>query len=283
MTVSVPALKQVPSPNYTPALIAHDLVILHLMEGGYAGSVNWLCRAATKASAHLCMNTDGSEFSQLVPLSMKAWAECEFNGKGVSIEAPGFTAQGVTDETLRGLAWATAWLLKQYGIPCQYAPGGQGRGFCMHHDLGAAGGGHVDICEIGSATWTKFEGFVKEQFDAFGDAPLPAWALHGLPAPHQVELPPNVTPEPSHGGAPRNAANDTVAAHPTDSGYPHGSVADLQWRLRKVGANPQLGVDNDEGASTRAAIGVFQKAVGLPVTNDVNPATWAALDAATKD
>lgn len=280
MTQALPVLKQVPSPNYSPTPIMHDLVIVHLMEGGYAGSVAWLCSKAAQASAHLCMNDDGSEFTQLVPLSMKAWAECAFNGRGVSIEAPGFTAKGVADATLRGLAWATAWLLRAYGIPCQHAAGGQGRGFCSHHDLGAAGGGHVDICGVNDATWMKFESFVKAAHDAFGAGSLPAWALHGLPAPHMVALPPAVTPEPSHGGAARSEPSDVVA-HPTTSGAPHGSIADLQWRLRKAGANPALSVDGDEGAATRAAIGVFQKAEGLPVTADVNPATWAALDKAT--
>jgi hypothetical protein len=280
MTNALPVLKQVPSPNYSPTPIVHDKVFVHLMEGGYLGSVAWLCSPAARASAHLCMNDDGSEFTQLVPLSMKAWAECAFNGEGISIEAPGFTAKGVPDATLRGLARATAWLLRAYGIPCQHAAGGQGRGFCSHHDLGAAGGGHVDICGVNDATWQRFEGFVKEEYDAFGDGPLPAWALHGLPAPHAVSLPPAVTPEPSHGGAPRSEPSD-AAAHATASGYPHGSIGDLQWRLRKVGANPALGVDDKEGNATRNAIGVFQRAVGLPITNDVNPATWAALDAAT--
>ena len=280
MTRALPILKQVPSPNYSPSLIAHDLVIVHLMEGGYAGSVAWLCSSAAQASAHLCMNDDGSEFTQLVPLSMKAWAECAFNGRGVSIEAPGFTAKGVPDATLRGLAWATAWLLRTYGIPCEHATGGQGRGFCSHHDLGSPGGGHVDICGVNDVTWQKFEGAVKAAYDALSDDPPPAWALHGLPAPHTVSLPPAVTPEPSHGGAARSGPGD-AAAHPTASGFPHGSIADLQWRLRKVGANPALGVDGDVGAATRAAIGVFQKAVGLPVTDDLNPATWAALDRAT--
>ncbi len=54
-------------------------------------------------------------------------------------------------------------------------------------------------------------------------------------------------------------------------------MRDLQWCLRKVGANPALGIDGDEGDATRAAFGTFQRAVGLPVTNDVNPATLAQL------
>lgn len=250
------------------------------MEGGYAGSVAWLCSPKANASAHLCMNEDGSEFTQLVPLQFKAWAQCSFNSKGVSIEAPGFTAKGVADVTLRGLAQAVAWLLRAYGIPCQHATGGSGRGFCSHHDLGAAGGGHVDICGVNDATWAKFEALVKAQFDYFGGNTLPAWALHGAPAPHSIELPPNVEPEPSHGGAPRKDGGDSNS-HPTPSGYPIGSIADIQFRLRKVGANPMLGIDNLDGPATEAALATFARAIGMQPTPHITPQLWAALEKAS--
>lgn len=280
MTIEMPRVRQTPTPNYAPTPIVHDLVIVHMMEGGYAGSVAWLCEPRAGASAHLCMSEDGSEVSQLVPLSMKAWAQCQFNSRGVSIEMPGFTAKGVPDNRLRTLAKITSWLLRAYGIPCQWARGGQGRGYCSHHDLGERGGGHVDICGIGDATWVKFEAFIKEAYGAFDGGPLPAFALHGAPAPHQTELPPSVPPEPSHGGARRSEASDAMA-HLTASGFPLGSIGDWQWRLRKVGANSELEVDEDEGRATRAAIGTFQRAYSLRVTNDVNPSTWAALYRAT--
>jgi hypothetical protein len=281
MPLALPAIRQTPTSNCSPTPIAHDLVVVHLMEGGYAGSVAWLCDPRAGASAHLCMNGDGSEFTQLVPLGCKAWAQCAFNARGVSIEAPGFTAKGVADATLRGLAWATAWLLRAYGIPCRHAANGEGRGFCSHHDLGAAGGGHVDICGIGDATWRKFEGLVQDAFDAFGDGPPPAWALHGAPAPHAVELPPNAPPEPSHGGAARKEPADVAGAHPTASGHPPGSIADIQWRLRKAGANPSLGIDGVDGPATEAALATFAHAVGLPWTGKPTPALWAALEKAT--
>lgn len=272
----LPIIKQCPSSNYSRSLISHDLVIVHLMEGGYPGSVAWLCSPKAEASAHLCMNEDGSEFTQLVPLQFKAWAQCAFNSKGISIEAPGFTAKGVADATLLGLAKATAWLLRAYGIPCQGAPAGLGRGYCMHHDLGAAGGGHVDICNVGDATWIKFGLLVKAQYDYFGAAPLPDWGLHGEPAPHACSLPPAVIPEPSHGGKPRNEPGDG-GGHDTNSGFPRASISDIQWRLRKVGANPALAVDGNEGKATRDALTTFARAVGLQPVTEMTPQLWAAL------
>ncbi len=280
MTIEMPRVRQTPSANYSPIAIVHDLVVVHMMEGGYLGSVAWLCDARAGASAHLCMSEDGGEVSQLVPLGMKAWAQCQFNSRGVSIEMPGFTAQGVPDNRLRALAKIVGWLLRSYAIPCQWAREGRGRGFCSHHDLGKAGGGHLNICGIGDDTWRRFEGFVNEAYVAFGDDPLPPFALHGAPNPHQTELPPMVTPEPSHGGASRREAGDT-SCHPTASGFPLASIGDWQWRLRKVGANAALAVDEDEGRATSAAISTFQLASGLPVTHAADAATWAKLYAAT--
>lgn len=280
--MTVPNLKQRPSPNYSPTPISHDLVIVHLMEGGYAGSVEWLCMPRAYASAHLCMNDDGSEFTQLVPLGQKAWAECAFNSRGVSIEAPGFTAHGVADATLKGLAWATAWLLVAYGVPCRWAAAGEGRGFCSHHDLGAAGGSHVDICGVGDTTWMRFEAMVSQQFAALVAAPLPAWALHGAPNPRQVALPTTLAPPtPSHDGAWRAEPGDTHA-HPSASKYPPGSIADLQWRLNAAGAS--LIVDGWWGEKTRNALEAFQTTHGCArVDGIIGPESWRALDAATSN
>ena len=96
---AMPPLVQRPSANYSNIPIAHDLVVVHRTEGSYAGSIAWLCGREANASAHLVMKADGSEVSQLVPLSLKAWAQCAFNGRAISLEIEGFTAQGLHDAT----------------------------------------------------------------------------------------------------------------------------------------------------------------------------------------
>lgn len=281
MTIAMPAVRQTPTHAYSQSSIEHDNVFVHMSEGGSAGGVAWLCSGNVQASTHLFMNEAGDLVYQLVPLGEKAWAECNFNGHGISIEIPGFTDKGIPEARWRAAALIVAWLCRAYAIPPVWARGAQGRGVCQHHDLGAAGGGHVDCSGIGSPTWMTFMGYVKQAYDAFGDGPLPAFALHGAPNPHQIELPPQAPPEPSHGGAARSAPDEVPVPHDTASGFAKGSIKDLQWRLRKAGANPELGVDGDEGGATRAAIGTFQAAEGLPVTRDVDPATLAKLYAAT--
>jgi len=278
--MTLPRVLQRPTPNYSPVPIRHDLLITHLMEGGYEGSVAWLCQRTAGASAHLCMSEDGSEVSQLVPLGMKAWAQCAFNSMGVSLEIPGFTAQGIPVARWQAAAQIMGWLANAYDIPPIWAQRGQGRGICQHHDLGAAGGGHVDCSEIGSPPWLAFLAMVQVAHDDFARSPLPAFALHGLPNPHQAILPPDVTPTPSHGGAVRNEFNVT-AWHQTVSSFPAGSVADVQWRLNDAGANPTLTVDGLAGPETRAALAAFQTKNGLQIDGLLGPQTWRALHAAT--
>jgi hypothetical protein len=279
--IVMPPVKQVPTPNYSPQNIRHDLIILHLMEGGYAGSVAWLCNRSVKASAHLCMKADGSEVTQLVPLGLKAWAQCAFNDAGPSVEIEGFTQHGLSDQTLNAAAQIAAWLCVEYDINPVWAQQGKGRGVCCHHDLGAAGGGHVDICQVGAELWQRMMRAIVQFHAQMKTSPAPPFALHGVPNPSQAVLPPSDPPSPSHGGAPRIQPGEMPVPHNTDTGFPLASIHDWQTRLVQVGANPTLTVDNIEGGATRAAIGVFQKACNLPITNDVNPATWARLYAMT--
>lgn len=141
MTILMPPVVQRPTPNYTRTAIAHDLIVVHRTEGGYAGACAWLCDPRAKASAHLVMKADGSEVTQLVPLQFKAWHACNFNGRSLGLEVEGFTRDGFGGDTARAAARIVAWLCREYGIPPTWARGGQGRGVCQHHDLGAAGGG----------------------------------------------------------------------------------------------------------------------------------------------
>lgn len=268
---------QMPTPNYSPSLIRHSKVVLHRTEGGTAmGAASWLCNPAARAGVHLISDGTGRLTIQNTPLQFKSWGQCDFNNECISIEYPGFTKNGVPDELLHIMARDTAWLLRAYGLPTTYAKGGLGDGWSDHHTLGVKGGGHTDICEPDSGIIERLDGFIKQAYDDFGEGPLPTWALHGTPNPHTVVLPSGPA-TPSHDGQPRVGGYDAIRAHAGVSGYPEGSVADWQHRLKMAGANPELAVDGDEGAATRAAISVFQKAEGLPVTGDVNPATWSAL------
>ena len=212
-----------------------------------------------------------------MPLSQKAWAQCAFNGRGVSVEIEGFTAHGLSDLTLGAAARVATWLCRAYAIPPVWAEGGQGRGVCCHHDLGLGGGGHVDICGVGDATWTRMMSAIQSAHAELGEGAPLDFALHGAPGPRQIATPVDAPPTPSHGAAARCEPGD-LHAHPTLSGYPAHCVADLQWRLNRLGAT--LDVDGRLGPVTQAALRRFQSAHSLIVDGRIGPASWAALDLA---
>jgi hypothetical protein len=279
----MPRVLQTPTSAYSPTPISHDVFFVHISEGESAGGVAWLCSGKVQASVHLFMNEDGTLVYQLVPLNFKAWAECAFNARGPSMEIPGVTADGIPDARWRAAALIVARVCRAYAIPPVWARGGQGRGIAQHHDLGAAGGGHVDCSPVGSPVWLTFIGYVKAAYDAFGDGPLPPFALHGLPGPSEVVAPPFVPPEPSHNGAARSEPGDVIA-HETNSGYAAHSIAALQADLNKLGytddAGNELDIDGGMGGLTTQALKKAQAALGVGVDGLIGPASWAAIETA---
>jgi N-acetyl-anhydromuramyl-L-alanine amidase AmpD len=129
-----------PSPNYN-ARPAGDIgkvgmVIIHTCEGSYSSCWSWLTNTAAQASAHYVVNESGSEISQLVRESSRAWhiaanydcslnssVECWRNGYSsnhftVGIEHGGFASQtsfpaGQIDASAR----LSCDISKAHGIP----------------------------------------------------------------------------------------------------------------------------------------------------------------------
>lgn len=104
-----------PSPNFnarpTGSIGQVGMVIIHDCEGSYSSCWSWLTNSAAQASAHYVVNESGSEISQLVRESDRAWhiaatydctlnssVECWRNGYSsnhftVGIEHGGFASQ----------------------------------------------------------------------------------------------------------------------------------------------------------------------------------------------
>jgi N-acetyl-anhydromuramyl-L-alanine amidase AmpD len=101
------------SPNYNsrPAGTDISLIVIHTCEGSYSSCWSWLTNSAAQASAHYVVNESGSEISQLVAESNRAWHvaasyDCSLNGSvmcglngtsvnhfSVGIEHGGFASQ----------------------------------------------------------------------------------------------------------------------------------------------------------------------------------------------
>jgi len=101
------------SPNYSsrPSGSTVSMIIIHTCEGGYAGCWGWLKSTQSQVSAHYVVKEDGTEITQLVRESQKAWhiaatyacsrnnnVACDKNGQGsnnftVGVEHGGFESQ----------------------------------------------------------------------------------------------------------------------------------------------------------------------------------------------
>jgi hypothetical protein len=143
--VRLPELVWRPTPNQSGRSgVAVELLAVHETAGPYAGSVAWLCNPKADASAHFVVREDGLEATQLVALSRKAWTQCTFNWRTVSIELANVTAKGyATDYQLRVCARILGWLVMLTGTPPRWSRTGAEPGICRHLDLGAAGCGHT--------------------------------------------------------------------------------------------------------------------------------------------
>ncbi len=280
LATPLPRLVQVPSPNRSMRLGDRiDTIVAHDCQGSGRGAASYFATRASGVSAHIILDENGADAYQAVPLSLKAWHACNANSYSIGVEMGGYAEKGFPEGELGADALIVAWLLHAYAIPCRMVVGTDRGGWTTHYRLGAFGGGHTDFTTDPKAE-QAFGARVEAAYAALGAEPLPPWALHGLPAPHAVSLPPD--PPPGFVGQPHKLRDNTAGPFEmTLSGFPLASVGDWQWRLRKAKANPQLAIDTLDGPATRAAIATFQKAVGLPATGREDAATWARLERMT--
>jgi len=107
------------SPNQSKrgATITH--IVMHATAGSFTGAIDWLCKPASKASAHLVISQTGST-AELVPLSEKAWhaGNARYNANSIGIELEAYNSKPKLTETQSDLAknWVR-WLMHKYDIP----------------------------------------------------------------------------------------------------------------------------------------------------------------------
>ena len=128
--MTLPILKWAPSPNFSARTARVDLIVIHDTEGAYAGAVAWFEQVVSQVSAHYVVKEDGTEATQMVDLAKKAWHACLFNSRSVGIEMAGKESVGIDDRCWAATAAMTAYLLHHLQIPCKFAEGGTGPGFC---------------------------------------------------------------------------------------------------------------------------------------------------------
>ncbi|MFJ3826248.1 peptidoglycan-binding protein [Streptomyces nodosus] len=117
-------------------------VVIHIMDGSYAGTDSWFRNLAAEASSHFGTSRAG-ELCQWVDTADRAWAQAGGNRTWLSVENEGRGGDSLTDAQIDRCAEVLAWAHKTHGVPIQLADGVNGRGLGYHAMGGSSWGGHT--------------------------------------------------------------------------------------------------------------------------------------------
>ncbi len=94
-----------------------DSVVIHTVEGTYAGAISWFKNPAASASSHYVISASG-EITQMVADDDIAWTQAYYNSRSIGIECAGHagSAGTWTPELVASLGHLVAWLCETYDI-----------------------------------------------------------------------------------------------------------------------------------------------------------------------
>lgn len=108
------------SSNYTAnGISSYQYVVVHTMQGSYAGSISWFQNPVSDVSAHYCMRSVDGEVTQMVRDQDRAWHVGNSNSVALGIEHEGYVddASWYTWETYQSSARLARWLCEVHEIP----------------------------------------------------------------------------------------------------------------------------------------------------------------------
>ncbi|MGW5126672.1 peptidoglycan-binding protein [Streptomyces sp. NPDC004069] len=116
-------------------------VVVHIMDGTYAGTDSWFRNSKAQASSHFGTSRVG-DLCQWVDTADRAWAQAGGNSAWLSIENEGRGGDDLTSAQLDRCAEVLAWAHKTHGVPLQVTNDPAGKGLGYHAMGGSAWGGH---------------------------------------------------------------------------------------------------------------------------------------------
>jgi hypothetical protein len=164
----LPPIKWIESPNQSSRVhgnSAVDLIIVHSPEGGYSSTINWLRNPASDVSYHVLIKEDGSEATQLVRFSRKAWHAGVHNSRSEGISLADYASKiRAFSPGGRKLARVVAFRLRKRGLkPIWRRKGEVGGGFCRHADIQSDRRDPMSL-----SRWLAFVAMVKWQYHRDG-------------------------------------------------------------------------------------------------------------------
>jgi hypothetical protein len=132
-----------PTPNVSGPMDEQRGMVLHIMQGSLAGSVNWGKNPASKVSFHFGTSKAGA-CQQLVDTDVTAWTQGDGNGSWISVENEDYSGNPLNAAQLENVAQLYARGVRDYGWPYQLANSPSERGLGYHAMGGVAWGNHPD-------------------------------------------------------------------------------------------------------------------------------------------
>ena len=80
------------SPHFSAGRSSYEFVVIHTMQGSYAGTKSWFLNPSSQVSSHYIVRSSDGQVTQMVAEANTAWhAQC-YNGRSIGIEHEGFVA-----------------------------------------------------------------------------------------------------------------------------------------------------------------------------------------------
>jgi hypothetical protein len=106
--------------NYSPGRSAAiNLIVIHVTQGSYAGTVSWFQNPSAQVSAHYVVRSSDGQITQMVRDGDTAYHVRSANSRALGIEHEGFVdnPSWFTDSMYRSSAALTKWLCERHGLP----------------------------------------------------------------------------------------------------------------------------------------------------------------------
>ncbi len=95
-----------------------DIIVVHVAQGSYSGTIGWFEKSRSNVSAHYVVNRNG-RVAQCVRNEDIAWhaGDWQYNRRSIGIEHAGYATEPKTARQYRSSARLSAYLSRRYGIP----------------------------------------------------------------------------------------------------------------------------------------------------------------------
>jgi N-acetylmuramoyl-L-alanine amidase len=95
-----------------------DIIVVHVAQGSYSGTISWFDKPRSNVSAHYVVNRNG-KVAQCVRNENIAWhaGDWPYNRRSIGIEHAGYASEPRTARQYRASARLSAYLSRRFGIP----------------------------------------------------------------------------------------------------------------------------------------------------------------------